>query len=138
MYSLLYASSASSNLSKEDLLEILVTSRQNNERLGITGLLLYKDGNIMQALEGERTAVEQVYAKIVQDPRHHGLLKLLARDIERREFGEWSMGFRDLNAAASQDVPGYSEFLNTPLTDPRLTSNPSLCYKLLLSFKRTM
>jgi hypothetical protein len=35
-------------------------------------------------------------------------------------------------------VPGYDEFLNTPLTDERFSSDPTRCQRLLNTFKRSM
>jgi hypothetical protein len=51
MLSLVYASSAKQLFSEEDLTALLQQSRDNNTRLGLSGLLLYKDGNFMQVLE---------------------------------------------------------------------------------------
>lgn len=40
-----YVSSSVNLMSREELVKLLTISRENNARLGITGLLLYKDGN---------------------------------------------------------------------------------------------
>ena len=53
MYQLIYLSSATEMFTKEKLLALLEQSRPNNARLGITGILLYSNGNFMQTLEGE-------------------------------------------------------------------------------------
>jgi len=57
LYSLVYVSSAVTFFSSAELVTLLEKSRANNTRLGISGLLLYKDGNTMQLLEGERDIV---------------------------------------------------------------------------------
>jgi Sensors of blue-light using FAD len=138
MFFLVYVSSAVKPFLQSELLDLLAKSRENNARLGITGMLLYKDGNFMQALEGEEGAVQALYARIGRDPRHRGLLTLLQGPLEERQFPEWSMGFRDLNAADVLSTPGYSEFLNTPLMGKEFSSDPTRCQKLLLTFKRNM
>jgi len=138
MYSLTYVSSAGRPFSHAELQLLLATSRRNNEAAGITGILLYKDGNFMQVLEGERAVVLATKARIDADPRHHGVLNLLEVEIETREFGVWSMAFRDLATVQAAQVPGYDEFLNTPLTDPRFAQDPSTSQKLLTMFKRNM
>jgi hypothetical protein len=138
MYSLVYVSSALTLLSRKELETLLVACRANNARDGITGLLLYKDGNFMQMLEGERSAVEASFRKIQTDPRHHGIIKLLEGDAAAREFGEWSMGLRDLRSAEAERVPGYSEFLNSSLLSEEFTRDPSRGRKLLLVFKAAM
>ena len=86
MRQILYTSSTSRDTSAETLDSILATSRTNNTRDGITGVLLYIDGGFMQNL------VEQTLNRIRKDPRHWNTGILLDRTAER-VFGAWSMGF---------------------------------------------
>ena len=72
VFFLTYVSTAARELSKDDLNELLAQCRENNAKLGITGMLLYKDGNFMQVLEGEETVVRSIYAKISGDPAATG------------------------------------------------------------------
>lgn len=137
-YFLVYVSAATHLFSRDELDEILTQSYANNARLGISGALLYKGGNVMQVLEGEKSAVETLYAKIARDPRHTGLITVLAGEQSDRQFADWSMAFRDLNEGQARATPGYSEFLNTRLTSDEFASNPTLARKLLSSFKSTM
>lgn len=138
LFFLVYVSSATRPFSRSDLEELLATSRDNNARAGITGMLLYKEGNFMQVLEGEEEAVRAVYDKIGEDPRHRGEITLQEGFTEERQFPDWSMGFRDLLSPETRSVPGYSEFLNTPLTGQEFSEDPSRAQKLLLTFKKTM
>lgn len=138
MFQLVYVSSAVVPFDKQDLIALLSKSRQNNTRAGITGLLLYKDGNFMQALEGEEEAVRATHDRIRQDPRHRGLITLLQSPIEGRRFGEWAMGFRDLKSPEVLSIPGFHPFLNRPLNDPTLGDRPAECERLLMSFRRAM
>ncbi|MEP7187723.1 MAG: BLUF domain-containing protein, partial [Roseiflexaceae bacterium] len=62
MYYLSYASVAVTPFTSAALQALLLTSRRNNMQLGITGMLLYKDGEFMQVLEGEQAAVQALYA----------------------------------------------------------------------------
>jgi len=138
MFSLIYVSSAVRTFSQSQLIDLLVQSRENNTSLGITGMLLYKGGNFMQVLEGEEDAVTALYAAIGRDPRHRGLLVILQGPQAERQFPEWSMGFHNLDAPAAHSIPGYSEFLNTPLTGNEFSQDPTRCQRLLLMFKRNM
>lgn len=138
MFYLVYVSSATRPFSGEDLRALLETCRKNNAGLGITGMLLYKDGNFMQVLEGDEEAVRGLYARIAADPRHGGEMILQQGFTEGRQFPDWSMGFRDLDSPEVRAEPGYSEFLNTPLTGQEFSGDPSRAQKLLLTFKRTM
>ena len=138
MFFLTYVSSAVKPFSQSELLDLLTKSRENNSKLGVTGMLLYKDGNFMQVLEGDENAVRVLITKIASDPRHRGLIILLQGPLEERQFPDWSMGFRDLTSAEVLAIPGYNEFLNTPLTGEEFSADPSRCQKLLLTFKKNM
>jgi hypothetical protein len=138
LYFLVYVSSAVVPFSSSELVDLLERSRVNNTRLGVSGMLLYKDGNLMQVLEGEEQTVKALYAKIAEDRRHKGLLRLMEGALEARQFADWSMAFRDLNGEETRGFPGYSEFLNTPLTGEAFAADPTRSRKLLLTFKRRM
>jgi len=134
LFQLIYLSSATRLFSKEELVALLTHSRSNNSRNRLTGILLYKDGNIMQVLEGERAKVERVFDVIKQDPRHKDIIVLVSAEVAAREFGEWSMGFRDLQDPAIKLLPGYSEFLNKSLAIEEFAANPSAAQRLLRVF----
>ena len=138
MLSLLYVSSATQLFSEEDIKALLQKSRDNNARLGLTGLLLYKDGNFMQVLEGPDDVVTRLYAKIHTDPRHHGILQLVRQQVQRREFPSWSMGFKNLNDVNLEQMPGYSTFLNEPLNSAGFSADPSRAHTLLAMFRDKM
>ena len=101
-------------------------------------MLLYKDGSFMQALEGDEATVLGLFERISRDSRHKMISIIHQGSVDERQFPDWSMGFRDLNSPEVQSVPGYSEFLNKSLTGSEFTSNPTICQKLLLMFKRHM
>lgn len=137
MFYLVYVSSAVGQFSKDQLLELLELSRVNNTSLGITGMLLYKDGNFMQILEGERDTVLALNGKISRDPRHTGILALLKGEAAERQFPAWTMGFRDLNSMVAPP-DGFDDFMSTPLTGAEFSGDPTRAHKLLLTFKRSM
>jgi Sensors of blue-light using FAD len=93
LYQLAYLSSALAKPSETGLRAILETSRRNNGADGITGLLLYHDGNFFQVLEGAKGAVLTCYDRIVADSRHHGHIVLLSEEISQRNFSDWSMAY---------------------------------------------
>lgn len=135
MFHLVYVSSAARPFSKTELVELLQVARANNERLGITGMLLYRDGNFMQVLEGEEPMVRDLYARIERDPRHQGSIILLEESLKRRQFGEWSMGFRDLNDREVHALPGFSQFMNKALVADNFRYDPTGCLRLLSIFR---
>ena len=98
VYQLIYTSSATPELDDFTLREIAQTSSFNNQLLGITGLLLFHEGSIMQVLEGDEISVCSLYGKVKQDPRHTGCMILSTRTAEQREFSEWYMGYKNVSA----------------------------------------
>jgi len=133
---LVYVSSATRPFGQSELIGLLEEFRQNNQRANITGMLLYRDGNFMQVLEGEEIAVTSTHERITKDSRHTGLITLLKEQITMRDFGEWSMGFRNLDSAELRDVPGYNEFLNEDWKGRPIQESPQRALKLLQVFRQ--
>ena len=133
-----YVSSAVTLFSRDDLAELLGACRLANERRAVTGMLLYKDGNFMQTVEGPEGAIVELRDRLQADERHTGILILLSGTREKRVFDGWSMGFKNLGDADLTVTPGYSEFLDAPLTAAEFGENPAASQRLLLSFKRKM
>ena len=138
LFQIVYASTASESFDRAALMELLKQSVRRNTQAGITGLLLYKDGCFMQALEGEEPAVKALFAKICRDPRHRRIIPLIHEPIKRRNFPDSAMAFRDLDSGEFRKLPGYSEFMNTPLDGELYAEDIPKCQKLLLLFKRNM
>lgn len=128
LVNLVYISSAIRLMTEAELSELLLKSRQNNDRVGGTGLLLYKDGNFMQVLEGEELEVATVHARIMEDTRHKDIPTLLRDPIDARNFGQWSMAFQDIDLLGDAERNAFSPFMNEPQKSMRL----------LQSFKKNM
>lgn len=135
---IIYASSAWQLLSEDEILNILEVSRENNAKRNITGILLYKDGNFLQVLEGDEEAVTRLYQTIERDQRHKGLILLAKRKIAEREFPDWSMGFVNLGTIDPASVPGYSSILNEPFDSATFAQRPSLATKFIEVFRRNI
>jgi len=88
---LLYASRAV-NPDSQAIEEILAKSREGNPGSGITGILCYGGGIFLQAIEGGRNAVNELYGHIQRDARHKDVILLHYEEIEERRFGSWTMG----------------------------------------------
>lgn len=97
---LMYASRAATapKLENDQLNAILRRSKAHNPAQGVTGVLCFSasDGIFLQVLEGGRAAVNQLYNRIVADPRHSGVELLLYEDITERLFAGWAMGMVDM------------------------------------------
>ncbi len=71
--------------------DILMVSRRNNRRDGVTGALLIAGASIAQCLEGPATAVARTLERIGRDPRHSGIVVLSKAPVANRLFADWSM-----------------------------------------------
>src|SRR4051812_16028180 len=96
MIQLVYLSSTRRLLSTADLLSILTSSRRNNTRDGITGVLLYKSGSVIQVLEGDAGRVHALFEVIKKDRRHHQVTLIYDKPIAHRNFADWAMGFQEI------------------------------------------
>lgn len=134
LWSIVYVSTATVPLSEDELESLLKTSRLNNPRIDITGILLYDDGNFMQIIEGPKQAVMALYARIQVDPLHKGLITLLSHTINERLFAEWSMEFRNLRQLSVEELANASPYLEESLLSDEYVKNPSRSLKLLQSF----
>lgn len=99
MHQLTYISTARRGLSPEEVDLILASSRRNNRRDAISGLLVYDGVRFLQALEGEREAVEAAFLRIKADVRHRAVVVLSSREVMDREFGDWDMACERVNPA---------------------------------------
>lgn len=136
LFQIAYISTAADFFTKDELMAMLRESAQRNARSGITGMLLYKDRQFLHVVEGQAAAVKNTFDRIRQDERHHGLIVLFQGAVPERQFPGWSMAFRDLNSPEIRQLPGYSEFLNTPLDSDKFKFGTARCQKLLQLFKR--
>lgn len=101
MYQIVYTSTASQDFSAAELKKLLVRARLRNKEAGVTGMLVFHDGTFLQALEGDKRAVTDIFLRIEKDPRHRNIAVLhRGAGAEGRAFGDWSMGYADFTGAA--------------------------------------
>ncbi|MDZ4767721.1 MAG: BLUF domain-containing protein [Chloroflexota bacterium] len=135
LIALVYTSVITQVMLDKELENILAVSRRNNLHRNVTGMLLYKDGHFIQALEGEEAIVMALYNIIAVDPRHQNVFKMFTRRVNERSFGEWQMGFNRLDSLDADAMPGYTDFLKRPFDVGFLMENPSRAAYLLEFFK---
>jgi FAD-dependent sensor of blue light len=101
MLQIVYTSTANQEFSPADLEWLLTSARARNKVIGVTGMLVFHHGTFLQALEGEKRAVNEIFASIRGDGRHRDVTILhRGSGLEQRVFGHWSMGFADVGGAA--------------------------------------
>jgi hypothetical protein len=99
-HTIVYCSQAAHHMGKEVIDHIITTSRRNNPRFGITGLLTFGSGFFFQWLEGPEDNVTNLFKTISTDPRHRNVV-LLTQENEFREriFPNW-----DMELVKAQDI----------------------------------
>ncbi len=117
---LIYASDAADGLRYSDFMTLLTRAAEKNREYGITGMLCYGSGQFLQALEGQRYAVNALYHHIARDPRHVNCQLLSVEEIATRDFGEWLMKIVDwtdgISAAQRATLLDHAQ---TATFDPR-------------------
>jgi hypothetical protein len=121
MLQIVYISTARHRFSKAELEEVLLKSRLNNGRAGVTGLLVAGGNRFLQVLEGPQEAVAATYDRIKADDRHFAVVPLSMKKIEGREFGTWSMGY-EAGGFGGTDFRSTIEALVAPLADKNLVA----------------
>ena len=75
-------------------------------------MLLRKNDEYFQILEGEQSDIITLYGKICKDERHTDCEILSIDCVDERCFTEWSMGFISLDDTDLSSVEGYNNFMN--------------------------
>lgn len=134
MHNLIYLSAASYLFSDEELIDILHVSRSNNTRIGVTGMLLYCEGSIMQILEGEKDVLHRLFNKISLDNRHKSIITMIDFSVHERSFQEWSMGFKKISRKEWSDINGYLDVDKTDYLNRINQTQSSHIITLIKSF----
>ena len=134
MFHIIYSSQAREAFSDTDLKKLLTRARSNNGKINVTGMLIYRDGIFLQALEGDELSVRDVFKRIEKDARHTGFEILRSQNSfgERRIFGDWSMGF----ANASSNAQVLKGFVDLEADQNLLVLNEAEAMELLSSSSR--
>jgi hypothetical protein len=111
---LLYASRAV-DTRPEAIESILHQSRDHNPTTGVTGVLCYGGGIFLQAIEGGRMAISELYGHIQRDVRHKDVVLLHYEEISERRFAGWTMGEVNMTRINASILLKYAE---KPELDP--------------------
>jgi len=63
----------------------------------------------LQAIEGGRAAISELYAHIQKDPRHKEVVLLHYEEISERRYSSWTMGQVDVTRVNTSILLKYSE-----------------------------
>jgi len=132
---LAYVSSATGLLSEQALKSLLDSAARLNGAHGVTGMLLYSDGNFLQILEGSPAALDETMARIHRDRRHHDVMVLFREPIAERDFSAWKMGLRILSHSQLAEHPECIPFFSPNYDASKIVNPKSEALKFLLSFR---
>lgn len=136
LLTVVYASSAVTPFDGPALEALLASARRFNERVDVTGMLLYHDGNFLQAIEGPEAGIKAVMKRVAADPRHRGMIEMWRGTVEERTFAEWQMAFRQPRGRADDDMPeGFSRFLRG---EEHVLADCSAALVMLRSFRNNL
>ncbi len=93
MYRLVYVSTAKEDVGPDEIGRILDVSQSNNHERYVTGFLAHNGRNFMQALEGTREEVREIFDRILGDERHYGIVQIVGEPISERAFPDWAMNY---------------------------------------------
>lgn len=138
LVTLTYFSSARQRFDDASLLDLLQRARRHNEQTRITGLLLYHQGNFVQALEGPRDAVHRLFERIRGDARHGGVISAGIEIAAERQFPHWSMGFVPSTLITLRDASTLDSVFGDGARGNRGKEKNSIAVSLLKRFREGM
>lgn len=112
---LVYYSRASREMSLSDLKDILGTARDNNDSIDVCGMLCYDQLYFLQALEGDRETVNELYLDIADDPRHDDVVIISYEDISEQVFPQWQMGYAGSSAQFAKILKDLGQVTFSPV-----------------------
>ncbi len=95
MIRLIYKSTPQNEMSAAEISGILSVARRKNAKDGITGILIYHNGQFLQVLEGEADKVDACMERVSHDKRHADISVLNRAPAKTRAFSKWLMGYEN-------------------------------------------
>ncbi len=131
-----YISSATEPWATPELLGLLQSCREYNAGRGVTGMLLYGNATFLQVLEGEERVIDDLVERIRKDPRHTNLQILHRKTIERRQYSDWSMGFKRVSDKELQGIEGLRNFSEKDFNPDYLMQHDAIVQSLMNHFRK--
>ncbi len=109
-YAIVYVSTVSNELEKEEIEGILNNSKDWNNENGITGLLLFSGGNFFQIIEGEKNKICDLFEDIKLDKRHHNVTQFYGKVIYKEAYDGYDSDF--VSEESNYDPRKFQHYLN--------------------------
>lgn len=110
---LTYISRYNTDNANIEVARILEQARRNNERNGISGVLVMNEDYFLQSIEGARPVINELLAKLIKDNRHFSFQIVDCREVEQQRWDKWSMKYltpSDENKEYMQKFSASNEF----------------------------
>lgn len=118
--------------SDEDFHDILDTSRQNNLKNGVTGILVRDKKMYFQYLEGRKKAVAECLLRIAGDSRHNEITSVVSANTQALLFDGWSLADAKL-PQRKQNLSAFKRLLISMPMDDRIAIVDEVCLGAKLS-----
>ena len=136
LFKLIYISQACQPMGDDQLAALQRGAVAHNERVGITGVLLYGSGKILQLLEGPREELAALYGRIALDPRHVKCRIIFRSSAQARSAPSWSMGVANADRLGpSMSIETLESTINELATET-IASDPAGAF--VQAFERLM
>lgn len=129
LHFLIYVSRSRDCLTQDEVLQLLRPFQHHNRRNGISGCLIYKDGEFMQLIEGNKETVLALRDRIRADTRHDNFRIVAEGVLHQRTFTDWGLVLLDLDHGSSK--LDFAPWEKRRLTFADLADDPQLCYAFI-------
>jgi len=111
-----YISKITNPLSFQEIENIGIMSSRNNKQINVTGMLVFFEKIFYQIIEGDDKKIDQLFAKIAKDPRHHDIVRLKTEyGVKERLFPTWGMKMINLDNNVDELIRPIKVLLQTVL-----------------------
>lgn len=129
-----YVSNVSDQLTKEDIKQLMMKIKRDNNSKNIRGILIYVNKTFFQIIEGEYTQIKSLYGKIKTDGRHQHILKILEKKSTTRRYRNFNSNYITYcNERPSADLLNFLESNNHNMPDKKLSDLIVYQSKVLLN-----
>lgn len=77
----------------DDIAQIVTTSRANNQKVAVTGMLMFTSDVFLQIMEGRRDHVSDTFMRISNDPRHKNVRLVSLAEVDSRLLTDWGIEY---------------------------------------------
>lgn len=122
-------------MSREELLDFVRNWRERNAAVGLTGMLLHRDGEFLQVLEGPSHCVKKVSDRIRRDEKISETRVVGVRRVRDPWFAGSSLGFENLEDPSAMLPEGVTDFIKeVPFSSKYYLEDPYSAFATLESF----